>query len=349
MKTYHFNCASHVRIMGTAESRKQRSEVGWNCCRVAIFGMSVFVLLTLLPPNLLAEDKGSNPATQAAAAEPKGYDLQIYNGMLQAKGAPSESGAGVKANLKNVVNRLRETYSEANIMMPPSLGDLPIGDLKLRSSSLWEELEAIRVASNDKFEWRGPGMDVFVGRAGWFPPTPAMDPATGQRRATDPRFPNAGLFVLREPAPIPETQKSVEAFNIGPYLDWLAEKRAPEWGLAPGHPDYQRKVHVNAYNEGREQLMEMIAQTLKAFNEGRNERTPEPKFEFHEGARLLVVIGTREAIEITRKIVSALPSRIFKPSDFGVMPPRMDPSSPGAGNAAGRSPQTPPANPAQQP
>jgi hypothetical protein len=75
----------------------------------------------------------------------------------------------------------------------------------------------------------------------------------------------------------------VEAFNIGPYLDWLAEKRTPELGVKPDHPDYQANVHAIAY-EGREQLMKMITGTLAAFNQGRSERTPEPKFEFHEAS-----------------------------------------------------------------
>jgi hypothetical protein len=340
MKTLnHLDCISHVKTMAAAASRKWRMGKGFDCCSAVIVSAILLVMLALVPPNSRAE--GERPSTSPPAApEAKAHDLEIYNGMLLAKGAPSESASGLKATLKQVVNRLRENYPEANIVMPPGLADVPVGDLKLRSGSLWDELEAVRVASDDKFDWKGPGMNGFVGREGWFRPAApsGIDPTTGLP-PKEMRFPNAGLFVLREDGRAPENERIVEAFNIGPYLDWLAEKRTPELGVKPDHPDYQANVHAIAY-EGREQLMKMITGTLAAFNQGRSERTPEPKFEFHEGARLLVVIGTREAIDITRKIVSALPTHVVQPSALSV-PPMANPL-PGPGQAPGPSPSQPP-------
>ena len=335
--------------MEKSPGRKWRTEVGFHCWSAAALCISLFLIFTLVSPNSRAE--GERPSTSSPAApEAKAYDLEIYNGMLLAKGAPSESASGLKATLKQVVNRLRENYPEANIVMPLGLADVPVGDLKLRSGSLWDELEAVRVASDGKFEWKGPGMDGFVGREGWFRPAApsGIDPTTGLP-PKEMRFPNSGLFVLRESPPAPEGQRAVEAFNIGPYLDWFAEKRAPELGLKPDHPDYQASVHAIAY-DGRDQLTKMITGTLALFNEGRTEHTPEPKFEFHEGARLLVVIGTREAIEITRQIVSALPTHVVQSSALSILPMANNPLSPGAGQAPGPSPpKSPPANPAQHP
>jgi hypothetical protein len=58
--------------------------------------------------------------------------------------------------LGNVVDVLRDRYTNANIVMSPGLAKLRISDLKLRAGHLADELEAIRVASGGKFEWTGP-------------------------------------------------------------------------------------------------------------------------------------------------------------------------------------------------
>src|SRR5437870_445167 len=71
-------------------------------------------------------------------------------------------------------------------------------------------------------------------------PTQGIDPATGLP-VKNPDFPNAGLFVLREARPTPETERIVEAFNIGPYLEWMAANHE-NWGLNPSKPEEKRKI-----------------------------------------------------------------------------------------------------------
>src|SRR5437016_1005463 len=132
------------------------------------------------------------------------YDLEIVDGVL--------TQSGREATLDNVIDALRERYSKANIVLSPGLKKVQILDLKLRTGSIWEELEAIRVASGGKFEWLGPNSPVFSGErtpnnpnnmspsafAGSASPgaSGAVDPATGLPLSSSDL--NAGLFILRE-------------------------------------------------------------------------------------------------------------------------------------------------------
>jgi len=75
--------------------------------------------------------------------------LQIVQGALVRNGEKSE------ATLANVVDALRDIWADANIALAPELSNLRVPDLKLRSTrELGEALEALRVASGYKFQWR---------------------------------------------------------------------------------------------------------------------------------------------------------------------------------------------------
>src|SRR5439155_11946172 len=81
----------------------------------------------------------------------------------------------VAATLANIIDVLRDLHADANIAMSPELANVQIADLKLRATSLDEELEAIRVASGNQFIWTKPGA-----------PPVAVDPTTGLPVATVP-------------------------------------------------------------------------------------------------------------------------------------------------------------------
>ncbi len=147
--------------------------------------------------------------------------------------AGSTDGECIDGTLGNVIDALRDQYPEANIVMSPGLAKVKVGDLKLRAGRLTEELEAVRVASGEKFDLQTPG------EAG-----PRIDPNTGMPIASTNR-PYAGLFALREAQNRTQAHRMVEAFNIGPYLEWL-ERRPP--GARKGNPE----------QEGLSELQEMI-------------------------------------------------------------------------------------------
>ncbi len=249
--------------------------------------VSLAVALAWLPQSLAAENKSLLPVESAKS----GYDLEIKDGQL----VNAPKGRGTEATLGNVVDALRDQYTTANIVLAPGLAKLKISDLKLRAGHLADELEAIRVASGAKFDWMGPGS------AGPnIPPslTTKIDPTTGQPTAAAAAESNTGLFVVREPAPTPETERTVEAFNIGPYFQWLREKQDPK--EAQDHREQEVAKNLN-------ELEQIIQVTLNSLKQGGPVEMP--SFRFHRGANLLIVTGTRDAVEVARKVVNALPEQ----------------------------------------
>ncbi|MBI3850896.1 MAG: hypothetical protein HY298_11570 [Verrucomicrobia bacterium] len=253
--------------------------------------------LALLPPHALAEDKPPSPPNKpSVSAEFKtpGYDLEIVEGQFVQKGKK------VTATLANVVDALRERYPKANIVLSPGLANLHVGDLKLRSrNSLGEELEAIRAASGEKFEFTGAG-GVGSGAS-------AIDPTTGLPVAIVRPASNEGLFILREPAPTPETARTVEAFNIGPYLQWLRF----EWLRENQDAKQAQENREKEIAERLDELKQIVRETVQILHRGTSVEMP--SYQFHRGANLLIVTGTREAVDVARKVVNALPGQ----SGFG--------------------------------
>jgi hypothetical protein len=201
--------------------------------------------------------------------------LQILDGQLV------RPTGNVEGNLGNVIDALRDEYPEANIVMSPGLAKVKVGDLKLRAGRLTEELEAVRVASGEKFDLQTPGEAVRH-----------IDPTTGLPIGST-NSPYAGLFVLREAQSPSQPQRMVEAFNVGPYLEWLG-RRPP--GERKGSPE----------QEGLDELQQMISQTVVDLK-GEEHPDNQVRWRYHRGATLLVIIGSPDSVEIARKIVNALP------------------------------------------
>lgn len=259
-----------------------------NLLRPLLTIVSLATALVWLPRSVVAENKPPLPAESAQS----GYDLEIKDGQL----VNAPTGRGSEATLGNVVDALRDRYTTANIVLAPGLAKLKLSDLKLRAGHLADELEAIRVASGAKFDWMGPGS------AGPnMPPEssgPAIDPTTGQPIAAAPTGTNTGLFVLREPTPTTETARTVEAFNIGPYLQWLREKQDPKEAQDRREQEVARSL---------DELEKIVAVTLESLKQGSSVEIP--SFRFHRGANLLIVTGTQDAVEVARKVVNALPGQ----------------------------------------
>lgn len=223
----------------------------------------------LLPGLMMGGDRSPEAPAATTENKPAGYDLQIVGGQL------IRPGGQVEATLPNVVDALREQHPEANIVLSPGLARVKVGDLKLRATRIEEELEAVGVASGDKFEVHTPR------------PQGLVDPNTGL-----PVKPDSGLFVLQS-TPTPQTRRVVEAFNIGPYLQWLSHKPAAE---AHGSPE----------DEALNQIGQVLRDTISDLQQD-SEAVDQPKWQYHRGATLLVVIGTVDSVEVARKLINALP------------------------------------------
>src|SRR6516164_3654869 len=75
----------------------------------------------------------SPPATTPIDTKVSGYNLEIIDGKLVLPGGK------VEATLGNVVDALRDQYTEANLVLAPGLAKLKVADLKLRAGRLLDE------------------------------------------------------------------------------------------------------------------------------------------------------------------------------------------------------------------
>ena len=223
----------------------------------------------------------SPPATTPIDTKVSGYNLEIIDGKLVLPGGK------VEATLGNVVDALRDQYTEANLVLAPGLAKLKVADLKLRAGRLLDELEGLRVATGGKFEVQAPASPVST-----------VDPTTGLPR--EGAKPNVGLFVLRDLRQAGPRERVVEAFNIGPYLEWLGF----EWLRKHPNPNAQQKH--DSEDEALREIEEIIESTITDFSADSGE-VQKPTWQYHRGATLLVVIGNLDSVEIARKIVNALP------------------------------------------
>lgn len=269
---------------------------------VAVFWLGCALTLTLTAQQTPPVRSPNAPAHAAQGA--LRFDLVIADGKLMRDGRELEAALG------NVVEVLRERYTNANLALSPRLAALKITNLKLRGGQLWEALEALRVASGEGFDWyapdsggpnRPPGsgeqIDPFTGR-----PRPQLVDLT---RGPDERDLNRGLFMLREPPPRPERQRIIEAFNLSGYLDWW-------WNQLENPPEKTRQKFVELTDQGLREVMEIIENTIKTLapnarlEVGSGEM---PIIRFHRGANLLVVGGTAESVDLVRKLIAALPGQ----------------------------------------
>jgi hypothetical protein len=82
------------------------------------------------------------------------------------------------------------------------------------------------------------------------------------------------------------------------YLEWLKQD-----GVKGGESKFDEIVTSNL-----DEIRQIIASTIKhPYLNRQHENAQIPGLNFHRGANLLVVIGTRESVDIARKIISALP------------------------------------------
>ena len=249
----------------------------------------------------------TRPTAQAAAkaGSALAYDLVIEQGLVE---CTNHVGFGAEATLANVVGVLREIWPEANIVLAPEVSSIKVADLKLHSThELGEALEALRVASGYRFDWR-------KGLPNAASPT---DPATGL--PSSPAGGESPLYVLdlginSQGNPLERARRMVEVFNLSGYLDHLPSQDPSEVnrtlveiqntvietleGLrGDGLSENDQSHGVSVWGGGSSGI------AIRGGNLSLNDQS---RFRFHPGTRLLIVTGPPDSIEVARKVVTAL-------------------------------------------
>jgi len=233
-------------------------------------------LLLGLNTTVLAQDTAVIPERQASVA---GFDIAIADGVFTHKGKT------VDATLENVVDMLRDRHQDANIIVAPNVPRITVGDLKLRAANLEQELEALRIASGERFEWSLPGGSQFNPGAGV--------PIQNREQM---------LYVLRGAPETGPGRLRVEAFSLGGYFASLPKT---------DDEDQNKEVIAQAIRE----LLEIVDETVALYQAiddqnmygsvASQKRSLEMRF--HRGANLVILIGDPRSIEIAGKVIGALP------------------------------------------
>lgn len=90
-----------------------------------------------------------------------------------------------------------------------------------------------------------------------------------------------------------KAERTVEVFNLNGFIE------------RHGRGDTSGK----SVSEQLDRIQQMILETLIDLKRGELTKDERPEFRFHSGTGLLIVIGTPTAMEVTRKVVSALPGQ----------------------------------------
>jgi hypothetical protein len=216
----------------------------------------------------LASPSASAQTPFPGAVANNGLSLRISHGQLRndrVQGAPTNE----EATLGNIVPYLVAAYNEANVVIGDGLGNLKIDDLELRNAPLDLALQALSVASGDKFTVR-------------------------ELRSKEESF--ALLYML-------ETNKTsapgtkVEAFNLSGYIQHI--KRS-----SPDTNKWDEQIGMNMAR--LHEIVQSVVDEQRALEKISGGSL---KFEFFRESDLLIVIGAPEAVMTAGKIIRALPGQ----------------------------------------
>jgi hypothetical protein len=271
----------------------------------------------LTPASPAFAEESVNPSPKRAS---NFKALPNHQPLVVAKGTFVRGGQNVPATVGNLVDLIREVYRDANITVL-GVDDVVIENLKLHWNRRHDPspdeknmglrvdppLEGILVtlseASGRKFAVKSFSTNDFLLTA---PQGSTNDPGPvvevfnltpllqrGSSRAvleTHVREIEVELAVLRK-RPGSKTEKTQELIDLETRVEFYRNQLAR-----------LDRPTDDATNKLIEQIELVVSRTLAS--QKLAEKPPE--LQFHSGANLLVVIGSRTATEITRKVVAAL-------------------------------------------
>jgi hypothetical protein len=205
------------------------------------------------------------------------FDIQIENGELslayfirrEQKNPWGTTNSTVPATIDNLSKYLRAIDPNLNIVLSPDVGKLTISNLKLNTRNPLSISQAVSVASGGTIA----GSDGRMGGA-----------FGGGLRGAE----RSLTFVANQRH---ESKPSVEVFNLSGYIQTLGK--------------VDEKVVSQKLDELENNLIFPTYDSLHVRQTGDDL----PTFRYHSGTKLLIVIGNPDAIEVTRKIVNALPGQ----------------------------------------
>lgn len=268
-------------------------------CRVSL---TLVFFLSLLPPAFTAAEApaSATPNSEPSSRTGRNEPLVIVGGVF-----PGKKGDRTPATVRNLIDVINDRYRDANITVV-GVEDVVVENLTLQ----WRRGRA----TLENSEPLPPLLGILE----------ALSQASGRKFMVQHFSPTD--FVL-SPLAHPETSRqTTEVFNIATILGVGRNKAAfdEHLRLAETEMTVLRRRYGDKHPrilEASERIDVLKAQyppasvgLQKAENViqqikdvvVRSKGGEVPKFEYHPGANLLVVIGTADAIDFTRKVIAAL-------------------------------------------
>lgn len=286
----------------------------------------LFPLLVFLPfafSNLSAADVAAEATPKAPAASSGTSDgpLVIKSGFF-----PGKDGTRTRATIRNLIDWISQRYPDTNITVV-GVEDVVIENLALQwrrtrqpapegeiAQRAYPPLEGLLVAlseaSGRKFYVRQFGPNDFV---------LALDFAQSPPQTTEVFNLSPLMGARNRPALLEEIQRGEIELGI------LQKNGGPTPGSNAPHIaaiQYRIEVAKKLLSQSSttavdvEKLIEKIqtvavqavaqSMTLRESSNGRSPSGAFPQFKYHPGTNLLVVVGSPDAIDITRKVIAAL-------------------------------------------
>jgi hypothetical protein len=232
------------------------------------------------PSGVNAQEKpdvASAPKTRPAS---QAFDLDIEDGMLLlaplkrhvdiiALWGPGEVHS-VTATINNLAKYLRAADPDLNIIVSPEAGAVQIKELKLRRATMASLVEGLGYATGGAIRGTQFGQGQGQGK-------------------------NWRLMTSRTPQ---QVERTVEVFNVGGYISHIRNR-------TEGTQSSKDEIIHKALDD----VKRIIAETLTRLQKGKPADDEAPEFQFHPGTSLFIVTGSPQAIEVTRKVVNALPGQ----------------------------------------
>ncbi len=165
---------------------------------LSLRSLAAVCLALALPLSQASAQKRTQPTTTSEHTD----DLEVINdssGTYLLNGERKEL-----PTLGHAIDILRRLHPELTFALSPGLGDVKLGELKLRANDVDQTLEALRLASGNRF--------VFA--------APSHVPDGGSEAMHS-------LYLLQASEPA-NRRRMVEAFNLGPWISGAGSEDAKQ-------------------------------------------------------------------------------------------------------------------------
>jgi hypothetical protein len=245
---------------------------------VTTVSMAVFALAPW-PANGQATTINPAPSFGATTTAPHEEHLKVESGniWIRQPGQDWVSTYGTPT-VGHAVKALRTLYPDATFAVDPRVAELRFTDLIVRANDPKTDLQALCTACGGRFNLGGGPNSLY----------------TLQYNSST------------ESTPTKKEDRDIECFNLTGYLERITKPQDVKQQQQTDQAKEQAQdLRQQQTHEAIDELQTIIGKTINDFDD----TIAPPHFQFYPQAQLLIVTGSRRAIEVAAKVIHALPGQ----------------------------------------